>query len=172
MKRVSIGFVGVVCLVISSAPGQVAQKPEKEPRFTLLLHLNALDPETPEDISLKVGDLVVLSAERKQEMGKGDMAAVGKDRMAYTIGGEALEELTPIQPATPFRLQSNPRASAFVLLGLIDAPPQPLLRAAKPGEATLSVTVSHVGNWKETRVFKLMVTEERQPYQKVYGGPR
>lgn len=168
MKRVSIGVVAAACLVIGSAPGQVVEEPEKEEQFTLLLHLNALNPVTPDEISLKVGDLVILSAERNQGMGMGGMAAAGMDRLAFTIEGEALEEMTPIQTAVPVRSQGSLAASAFLFERM--GASQPLLRATNPGEATLSVTVSHVGNWKETRVFTLTVTEERQPYQRTFGG--
>ena len=118
MKRVSIWLVTVACLVIGPAQVQAVEDPKDQP-FSLLLHFNALDPNTPEEVSLKVGDLVLLSAERDQGMGMAGVVTAGRDRLAYTIEGEALEELTPLQTATPVRSQGD-SPSAF-LFGALDA---------------------------------------------------
>lgn len=169
MKPASLGIMAAICLAIGPAPGQEAQNPDGQ-RFTLLLHFNALDPHTPDEVALKVGDLVLLSAERNRGASPNDRAAAALDQLSFSIEGEALEELAPVQTAAPIRLgisgQGVPASSSAFSFDRFDAS-QPFLRATKPGQATLTVTVTHIGNWKETRTFKFSVTQERQPFQRL-----
>jgi hypothetical protein len=156
MPRPLVGFVPwlvAVVLVALPAPasaqfGGLGPRVLPDPALAsaaLLATVDVLGEATPEELRLKVGDLVLLAA------GAGPVAG----RLDFTLQGDAMERLAVVHRVTPLAFPGQ-----FAGQGEV----QPLLRATRPGKTTLAITFERPGStWKTTRTFTILVTTERAP---------
>jgi hypothetical protein len=143
----------LAALVAVSAPasaqfGGVGPQAPGDPALAsaaLLVSVDVLGETTPEELRLKVGDLVLLAA--------GNVPLPG--RLDFTLEGDAVERLAVVHRATPLVYPGQFQGVNYT---------QPLLRAARPGKSTLAIAFERPGStWKTTRTFRVLVTAERAP---------